>query len=253
MKYIASCSFGKDSLATILTALHYGEPLNEVLYCELMFTHDISAEVPEHRDFIYNTAIPAIKRMGLRVTVLHPSKTLTEHFYTRRTERSKYCGKMIGFPMVGKCELNGFKVATLNRYWKEQGIHVIQYVGIAADEKKRLARLHKKPGKISLLEKYQITESKAFEICREKGLLSPIYTFTNRNGCFFCPNTRDDALRHLRNCHPDLWNRLLEMGRTENTIRANFRINESLEQIEQRFEQEEKSQLQSMICHHQAA
>lgn len=244
MKYIASCSFGKDSLATILTALHYGEPLDEVLYCELLFTRDISAEIPEHRDFIYQVAIPAIKRMGLPVTIIRPPQTLMERFYTKRTERSKYCGKRIGFPMVGKCELNGFKVAALNRYWKQQGIDVVQYVGIAADETKRLARLHKKPGAISLLEKYQISESKAFEICRENGLLSPIYTFTHRNGCFFCPNAHDDALRHLRAHHPDLWNQLLDMSHTENLIRANFRINESLDAINQRFEQEEKEWLQ---------
>ena len=34
MKYVASCSFGKDSLATILLALMHSEPLDEVVYCE---------------------------------------------------------------------------------------------------------------------------------------------------------------------------------------------------------------------------
>ena len=32
--HIASCSFGKDSLATILLALEHGEPLDEAVYCE---------------------------------------------------------------------------------------------------------------------------------------------------------------------------------------------------------------------------
>ena len=31
--HIASCSFGKDSLATILLALEHGEPLDEAVYC----------------------------------------------------------------------------------------------------------------------------------------------------------------------------------------------------------------------------
>ena len=35
--HIASCSFGKDSLATILLALEHGEPLDEAVYCEVMF------------------------------------------------------------------------------------------------------------------------------------------------------------------------------------------------------------------------
>ena len=37
LKHIVSCSFGKDSLATILLALEHGEPLDEAVYCEVMF------------------------------------------------------------------------------------------------------------------------------------------------------------------------------------------------------------------------
>ena len=62
-KHIASVSFGKDSLATILLAKEHGEPLDEAVYCEVMFDKDISGEVPEHRDFIYDTAIPSLERI----------------------------------------------------------------------------------------------------------------------------------------------------------------------------------------------
>ena len=68
MKHVASCSFGKDSLATILLALEHGEPLDEAVYCEVMFDKEISGEVPEHRDFIYTTAIPALERRGVKVS-----------------------------------------------------------------------------------------------------------------------------------------------------------------------------------------
>ena len=37
MRYLASCSFGKDSLAAILLAKKHGEPLDEAVYCEVMF------------------------------------------------------------------------------------------------------------------------------------------------------------------------------------------------------------------------
>ena len=75
MKHIASCSFGKDSVATVLLALEHGEPLDEAVYCEVMFDKDISGEVPEHRDFIYTRGIPALERMGVKVTVLRGEKT----------------------------------------------------------------------------------------------------------------------------------------------------------------------------------
>ena len=60
-RYIISCSFGKDSLATILLAKKHGEPLDEAVYCEVMFDKTISGEVPEHRDFIYTRGIPALE------------------------------------------------------------------------------------------------------------------------------------------------------------------------------------------------
>ena len=65
--HIASCSFGKDSLATILLALEHGEPLDEAVYCEVMFDKRTSGEVPEHRAFIYETALPRLERLGVRI------------------------------------------------------------------------------------------------------------------------------------------------------------------------------------------
>ena len=41
-KHILSCSFGKDSIATALLALQHGEPLDELVYCEVMFSEEIS-------------------------------------------------------------------------------------------------------------------------------------------------------------------------------------------------------------------
>lgn len=57
-KHILSCSFGKDSIATALLALQHGEPLDELVYCEVMFSEEISGELPEHNRFIHETAIP---------------------------------------------------------------------------------------------------------------------------------------------------------------------------------------------------
>lgn len=78
--HIASCSFGKDSLAAILLAKLHGEPLDEAIYCEVMFDKNVSGEVPEHRDFIYHTAIPALEDMGVKVTVLRSKKTYVDLF-----------------------------------------------------------------------------------------------------------------------------------------------------------------------------
>ena len=61
MKHVASCSFGKDSIATVILAKEHNEPLDEIVYCEVMFDENISAELPEHKNFIYNKAIPVFE------------------------------------------------------------------------------------------------------------------------------------------------------------------------------------------------
>lgn len=66
------------------------------------------------------------------------------------------------------------KIQPIHAYYKQfKDYEVVQYVGIAHDEKKRLARL--KNNQISLLDKYGYTEDMAREKCLEYGLLSPIY------------------------------------------------------------------------------
>lgn len=49
-EHILLCSFGKDSLATTLLALEHGDPLDRIVFCEVMYDHSrqISGEVPEH-------------------------------------------------------------------------------------------------------------------------------------------------------------------------------------------------------------
>ena len=76
MRYVASCSFGKDSIATILLALEHGEPLDEAVFVEVMFDHsrNISGEIPEHIDWIYSKAIPRLEAMGVRTRVLRSER-----------------------------------------------------------------------------------------------------------------------------------------------------------------------------------
>ena len=65
----------------------------------------------------------------------------------------------------------------IHQYYKQFECDIVQYVGIAIDEPKRLARLKQegKTSQISLLAKYGYTEDMAKAKCLEYGLLSPIY------------------------------------------------------------------------------
>lgn len=237
MKYIASCSFEKDSLAQIIVAKYYDEPIDEIMYCEVMFTDEISAEFPEHRDFIYNTAIPRLEQLfGLKTVVVRSDTNMWKDFHTLRI-RGENAGKMRGFPIPGLCTINrDCKLRPIKRYLKEQTDEYTQYIGIAADEPKRLARL--KSNEISLLAKYGITEEIATEICKNAGLLSPIYQITSRNGCFFCPNASIRELRHLYFNHRNLWTMLRELQDEKNVSRRCFTKSKTIYDYEMQFNSE---------------
>lgn len=239
MKYISSCSFGKDSLATILLALEYGEPLDEVVYCEVMFDTDISGEVPEHQAFIHDCAIPFLKKNGIATVILRSEKTFISSFY-RTIRKGKNIGKINSWPLCGKCCIQrDCKLPPIAAYKKAQGHDVVQYVGIAYDEQERLMRLERRKT-ISLLEKYQKTEREAAEICKQAGLYSPVYAFTDRNGCFFCPNAKERELRHLYDFHPTLWNRLLQCQQAPNKATERFNREERISEIDKRFRLEDR-------------
>lgn len=128
-------------------------------------------------------------------------------------------GKKVGFPMAGKCVINrDCKMRPIRQFWKSVEGDYTQYVGIAVDEKKRLERIAKTKNTISLLEKYGYTEEMAYELCQKYDLLSPTYEFTNRGGCWFCPNAKEKELRHLRKNHRCLWDKLLELEKDTKTI-----------------------------------
>lgn len=238
MRHIASCSFGKDSLATILLAIAHGEPLDEAVYCEVMFDEGISGEVPEHRDFIYEKAIPFLEKSGVKTTVLHSEMTFIDSFY-RICRKGKSAGKRNGWPLCGKCCIQrDCKLKPIKAYMDALGPDVVQYLGIACDEPQRLDRLT--PGKlISLLQKYKKNEADAVALCKRAGLYSPIYAFAPRNGCFFCPNARRRELRHLYDHHPDLWARLLECQRVSNKTTERFNRSERFDEIDARFQWED--------------
>ena len=240
MKYVASCSFGKDSLAQIIIAMEKGDPIDEVIYSEVMFTKTVSAEFPEHRNFIYNVAIPKLKYLyGLKTVVLRADKTMWDNFHTVRV-RGEHAGKLRGFPIPGLCDINrDCKIPPIMKYLGSQVDEVTQYIGIAADEPKRLARLIP-PKQVSLLSKYGITEEMAMEMCKKVGLRSPIYDITSRNGCFFCPNASMREIRHLYYHHPTLWRFLHQLQETPNTSRNCFTRSKPVFDYEKQFTDEER-------------
>lgn len=239
-KHILSCSFGKDSLATAILAHIHNEPVDLVLYSHVKFDENISGEHPEHINFIYDKAIPKLKEWGFDIKIVESNDTYISRFY-HVLKRSKYperIGKYSGFPICGMCVMNREgKTNPIKRFYKNKNMKdIIQYVGIALDEPKRLETMKKSNNQISLLEKYKYTEQMAYNLCKQYDLLSPIYSFTKRGGCWFCPNCKYNEFLYVKNNHPELWDRLLELGKEKNTVSTLFNRDYTLFEIDKYLE-----------------
>lgn len=121
----------------------------------------------------------------------------------------------------------------IRKYIKNLPEGTVQYIGIAKDEQERLVRLDGK--KISMLDKYNVTESGARELCKRHDLLSPIYEFTDRGGCWFCPNAKEKELRHLYDYHKDLWNKMLKLQQMPNKASELFNRTMRFDEIDNNF------------------
>lgn len=235
MKYIASCSFGKDSLAMIIKIKELGLPLDEVIYCDIRFDENISGEMPKMAEFIPKAE--KILKEKFNIEVKHiTGVTFKEQFY-RIKKRGNHIGDNYGFPyIVGAWCNSRLKLEPIKKYLKQFDEPVIQYVGIAYDEPERYEKLNHETH-IAPLYDLKITEKEAMEICREYDLLSPVYEDSFRGGCWFCVKQSIKQLKYIYIYHFELWSILREMEKdSHNTFKTNY----TLAQLEERFKNEEK-------------
>ena len=177
--------------------------------------------------------------MGVKVVVLRSQQTYVGLF-TGRVTRGPKKGMVRSFPICGRCAVQrDCKIKPIEQYKKSLPSGTMQYVGIASDEQERLLRLDGNQ-KISLLDKYNCTEQDAKELCRQAGLLSPVYEFTDRGGCWFCPNAKKAELRHLYDHHPDLWARMLELQAIPGKTTEKFNRTQTFADIDASFRLEDE-------------
>ena len=64
----------------------------------------VSGELPEHKRFIYETAIPYFEKRGIPTRVLRGQKTYLDCFY-HIVSRGNAEGKLASFPLTGRCSI----------------------------------------------------------------------------------------------------------------------------------------------------
>jgi 3'-phosphoadenosine 5'-phosphosulfate sulfotransferase (PAPS reductase)/FAD synthetase len=232
MQYIASLSYGKDSIYMLEVIKQYGMPLDRIVHVEVMATPTIPADLPEMVEFKDYADKGIYKRYGIKVERLRNKESYEEHFY-RCFKRGKNKGRIYGFPMVlGSWCNSDLKMPLLKKLHKNN----TTYIGIACDEPNRFHNLTET--KRSPLVEHNITEQQCYNWCKENNLLSPIYKNSFRGGCWFCHNQSKDQLRLLRKNYPQYWDLMMKW---DNDSPVTFKPNGmTIHDFEKLFELEDR-------------
>lgn len=237
MQYIASISYGKDSLAMLEVIKQNGLPLDRIVTVDIMATKDISADLPPMLEFKDKADALIKERYGIAVEHITAPKSYEEYFYYQcKGKKSRNAGKIYGFPLQkGNWCNSRLKVDVLDQVQKD----AITYIGIAADEPSRFHNITDK--KRAPLVEYDWTEAMCRKWCAENDLLSPLYTTALRGGCWFCHNQRINQLRRLRKNYPELWALLLKWDKDSPvTFKAN---GQTVRDFDRRFQMEEQAKV----------
>lgn len=232
-RHLASVSFGKDSLAMVLLIIEKGLPLDEVVF------YDTGMEFQA----IYDTrdrVLPILAAHGVEYTELHPPRPFVFDMLDKPVN-SKQNGLHYGYSWCGGCARWGTatKTHTLDTYARKYGQGAIQYIGIAADEVRRLNRLPE--GKEAPLAQWGITEADALRFCYERGFTwneggFRLYDILDRVSCWCCANKNLKELRNIYTHLPAYWDRLKDLqGRTSRPMKGEGK---SVFDLEARFEKE---------------
>ena len=180
---------------------------------------------------------------GIKFTVLKPKLSFDHYAFEKIVHKRdgtighgySWCG--------GTCRWGtSLKTNTLDNYCK----HAIVYVGIAADETKRLGKLA--PNKQAPLAEWHITEQQALNYCYNHGFYFTetmidngskstyrLYDLLDRVSCWCCANKNLKELYNMYKYLPNYWAKLKEYQ--VRTNRPYRRDGKNIVDLEKQFKQ----------------
>lgn len=228
-KYVASCSWGKDSTAMILKLIEEKYPLNEVIFYDTGMEFNAIYHVR-------NKVLPLLKQKGIQYTELKPDKPFWIDMLIR--EKRKRNGKIVygdGF-CGGGCRWHTFKKQKIcNQYTNGS----VVYIGIAADETKRLKNID--DTKRTPLVDFHMDEKDCLDYCHSKGIYwyegdIELYDILDRVSCWCCKNKNLKELRNIYKYLPEYWAMLKGL---QDKIDSPFRKDgQTIFDLEERFKNE---------------
>lgn len=228
MKHVVSFSGGKDSTAMLLKMIEENIKIDEIIFC------DTGVEFPAMYEHIHKVE----RYIERPITILKSQYTFEYLMFDYvKTKGKKKGSRGYSWP--------DFRNRWCTRVLKEQVIRqylskykgVIEFHGIALDEKERAdknndGRIIKYP-----LIEWKMTEKDCLEYCYSKGFdWNGLYEKLTRVSCFLCPLQRVGELKVIYNDYPDLWKKMRELdNRSIKQFGRKFRSDYSIQELEERF------------------
>lgn len=218
----------------LLMMLERNMPIDHILFC------DTGMEFPAMYDHLDKLE----RYTGRPITRIRADKSFQFYLLEAEVKRKpdspvlRRCGcnpRGNGWPgpQLRWCT-SRLKTDVINAHLRElkKDYHLVQYLGIAADEPKRVKALNYP------LVGWGVTEKQALAYCYEKGFdFGGLYELFDRVSCWCCPLQGLAELRALREHFPDLWKDLLTW---DNQSWRQFRADYSVQELDTRFAFEEE-------------
>ena len=252
MKYIASISMGKDSLAMLILLLSYPRslfPLDYVVFYNTGMEFDCIYRI---RDWVKDQC----RMHGIQFVELHPDEPFVYCMFDKKVKNRDGSGCHYGYSWCGgQCRwATRYKIDAIRKFKQSLGEDCIDYVGIAADETHRLEK-EKAEDKIFPLVTLGYTEKDCLALCRRNGIqwLEPspattsgyidLYDILDRVSCWCCANKNLKELYHIYLYLPQYWERLKAFqARTERPMKGYRKTGPlGILELEQRFRLREQN------------
>lgn len=243
---VVSFSGGKDSTAMLLHMMELGEHIDEVINV------DTGMEFPAMYEHIARVRAQ-VEAAGIKYTTLRNEKSF-EYIMLEQPIQSKTWGEHHGFgwptPVIRWCTRH-MKLDLLKRHLADlrKQYDVVECIGLACDEFKRLARPHnQQAGHRHPLVEWGWSEADCLEYCTEResedsGWVK-LYQLFNRVSCWCCPLAPISELRKLWANYPELWARLQawEDRMNDGVYYAKFKQEWTVKALGDRFAREAKAE-----------
>ena len=191
---LASVSGGKDSTAMLLRLLEEGRQVDEIIFC------DTGLEFPQ----MYAHLEKLERYIGRPITRLKAPYTFEQYFYEYQAQgdAALVTNRGLSWPSHACRWCTGrLKAHVIAKHLRElkRQYHLVQHIGIAADEARRCKDLY-----YPLVE-WGMTEADCLNYCYARGFdWGGLYKIFRRVSCWCCPLQPISELRKLRKHCPDL-------------------------------------------------